>query len=268
MTSQQTAQARQGGANAAGYQSDVPMQIRFPVRSRKAPAELALGLPTSREDVYLAPAHKAVLSLTSLVDRDKTDHAIDPPDIEGPGPEGFISNVNRAFKLPLTITAVSGHPTENRHDAQCAVSSAGTALGAVGQCNSSAFSLHLPIAFMHALHAGSNAELEAAESNAEPAPVASALLQGAQALLVQQQQQEESAQAAVFAANAALQEAQVSMSLHFMRVHFVIAEHTSDNSIAPNALRHNDMCNYLYALPCTISVTTQPSHLAPCTTQK
>ena len=70
---------------------------------------------------------------------------------------------------------------------------------------------------MHAVPAGSNAELEAAESSGEPAPVASVLLQGAQAMLMRQQQQEEGAQAAVSAANAALLEAQVSMRLHLIQ---------------------------------------------------
>ena len=62
---------------------------------------------------------------------------------------------------------------------------------------------------MHAVPVGSNAQVEAAESSGDPAPVESVLLQGAQAMLVRQQQQEEAAQAAVFAANAALLEAQV-----------------------------------------------------------
>lgn len=66
---------------------------------------------------------------------------------------------------------------------------------------------------MHAVPTGSNAEHEAAESSCEPAPVASVLLQGAQAMLLRQQQQEEAAQAAVYPAHAALLEAQVSLHL-------------------------------------------------------
>ena len=64
---------------------------------------------------------------------------------------------------------------------------------------------------MHAVPTGSNAEHEAAGSSCEAAPVASVLLQGAQAMLLRQQQQEEAAHAAVYAANAALLEAQVSL---------------------------------------------------------
>lgn len=67
---------------------------------------------------------------------------------------------------------------------------------------------------MHALLVGSNAELEAAESSGNPAPAASVLLHGAQAMLVQQQQQGQAAQAAVFAAKAALLQAQVNMTLY------------------------------------------------------
>lgn len=68
---------------------------------------------------------------------------------------------------------------------------------------------------MHAVPTGSNAEHEAAGSSCEPAPVASVLLQGAQAMLLRQQQQEEAAHAAVYAANTALLGAQVS--LHVMQ---------------------------------------------------
>ena len=70
---------------------------------------------------------------------------------------------------------------------------------------------------MHAVPVGSNPELEAAKNSGDPAPLASVLLQGAQAMLVRQQQQEEAAQTAAFAANAGLLEAQVSTQLHLMQ---------------------------------------------------
>ena len=59
----------------------------------------------------------------------------------------------------------------------------------------------------HALCAGSNAGDEANDTTFTPP--ASALLQNAQNMLARQQEQEASAQAAVFAANDALQQAQV-----------------------------------------------------------
>lgn len=129
MTMEQTAQAGQAGPNPGGYPSAVPTQIRFPVRSRKAAAEEAPELQTSREALYLAPAHEAVLSLTSPDDRRVTGQVVDRPESESCGPGDFISTANRAFKLPLTITAVPAQPSENGYGPQCAVSSAGTDTG-------------------------------------------------------------------------------------------------------------------------------------------
>lgn len=83
---------------------------------------------------------------------------------------------------------------------------------------------------MHAVPIGSNAELEAAESSGEPAPVARVLLQGAQAMLVRQQQQEEAAQAAVFAADAALLEAQVSMRTRPMQPQTIVSHFVCRNT--------------------------------------
>ena len=135
MTSEQTAQARQRGASSEGFRSEVPMHIRFPVRSRKAAAEDVPELLTSRENLYLAPAHEAVLSLTSPDDQINKDYAREVPDLAKSGPEDLSRNGNRPFKLPLTITAVSGHPSENAHKAQSAGSSAGTANAQCTACS-------------------------------------------------------------------------------------------------------------------------------------
>ena len=135
MTSEQTAQARQRASNLEGFHSDVPMHIRFPVRSRKAAAEELPELLTSREDLYLAPAHEAVLSLTSPDGQNKTGCAREVPDLANSAPEDVTRNGNRPFKLPLTITAVSGHPSENACAAQRASSSAGTAIAHCRACS-------------------------------------------------------------------------------------------------------------------------------------
>ena len=118
-----------------GIQSDVPMHIRFPVRSRKAAAEEMPELLSSREDLYLAPAHEAVLSLTRPDDQNNTDYARDAPDLARSVPEDLTRIGNMPFKLPLTITAVSGHPAEISHEAQRASSSAGTAIAQCTVCS-------------------------------------------------------------------------------------------------------------------------------------
>lgn len=133
---EQTAQAPQQASNLEGFQSDVPMHIRFPVRSRKTAAEEMPELLTSREDLYLAPAHEAVLSLTSPDGQVRTDHAREVPDLAKSAPEDVTKNGIRRFKLPLTITAVSDRPSENAHEAQRASSSAGTNVAHSRACSS------------------------------------------------------------------------------------------------------------------------------------
>lgn len=135
MTPEQTAQAQQRGANLEGFQSDVPLHIRFPVRSRKAAAEDMPELLTSREDLYLAPAHEAVLSLANPDEQNTTDYARELPDLAPSAPAELSRNGDRPFNLPLTITAVSGHPSEVSHQAQCASSSAGASTAQCTACS-------------------------------------------------------------------------------------------------------------------------------------
>lgn len=123
-TSQQPAQPRQKNASSPGFRLDMPMQIRFPVRSSKAAAEQVPDLSTSRGDLCLAPAHEAVLGPTSSDDGNRAAYPSRTPDSSGLGPRNGISTVNRVSKLPFTINAVASRAAENGV-ASCEPSSAG-----------------------------------------------------------------------------------------------------------------------------------------------
>ena len=124
MTSQQPAQPQHKSATSPGFRSDMPTQIRFPVRSGKKAAGQGPNLSTSRGDLCLAPAHEAVLGPTSSDDGNTAAYPTQTPDFDGLSPESIISIVNRVPKLPFTGNAVASSAAENAMTS-CAPSSAG-----------------------------------------------------------------------------------------------------------------------------------------------
>ena len=110
-------------ARPPDFPSDMPLQTRFPVRSRKGAADFVSDpLTTGREDLSLAPAHEAVLALTSA---NRARSAEQAPEDGHRDSEDF-SDTNRTSTLPLLITAVAGVNVQEQIDDLHPLSSAGT----------------------------------------------------------------------------------------------------------------------------------------------